>query len=73
MKEPEKIPLTDNPRSKEPEKIPLNKIYPEPMTNDVWDRFDTYNSTPVFAKKNNENNLENNSQSIQQLESHETD
>jgi hypothetical protein len=55
VKEPKKIPLTDNPRSKEPQRIPLKKSYPEPITQDLWIK--------------NENHLENNSQSIQQLES----
>jgi hypothetical protein len=49
MQEPNRIPLTNNPRSKQPKKFPLEKQYPEPITN--------------------ENNLENNSESIQELES----
>jgi len=66
MKEPKRIPLTDHPRNKEPEKIPLTKIYPEPITNDVWDRFDTENSPPVFAKKN-EDNKQDDKTSISEL------
>lgn len=68
MQEPKKIPLTDSPRSKEPQKIPLIKQYPEPIIDDVWDIYDTKCGPPVLAKKN-ENYLENNSQSIQELES----
>lgn len=68
MKEPEKIPLTDSPRNKEPQKI---RLYPEPITNDLWQAYDTKHGPPVLAK-NNENNLENNSQIIQELETNET-
>ena len=57
MKEPKKIPLTDHPRNKEPQKIPLSpsRHYDIDMTDDLW-------------IKDNENNLENNSQSVQSLE-----
>jgi hypothetical protein len=68
MKEPNRIPLTNNPRSKEPKKLPLEKQYPEPIIDDLWDSVYTQHSPPILAKKN-ENNLENNSQSIQELES----
>lgn len=67
MKEPKKIPLTDHPRIQEPKRIPLT-IYPEGMTDDLWEKVETNHSPPIFAKKN-ENNLENNSQIIQELES----
>ena len=70
MKEPRKIPLTDGPRSKEVSKIPL-QLYPEPISDDVWDRFDTPHGPIIFAKKN-ENNLENNSQSVQELGTDQT-
>lgn len=65
MKEPEKIPLTDNPRNKEPKKI---RLYPEPINDDLWQAYDTQHGPPILAKKN-EDTLENNSQSIQELES----
>lgn len=62
MKEPKRIPLTDNPRIKEPNKIPLQKldIYDIEMNgDDLWNR--------------NENNKQNNSQSISNLESDSSD
>lgn len=61
MKEPKKIPLTDSPRIQEPKKIPLTtpNQYDIDMSDDVW-------------IKNNENNKQNDSTSIQQLESDET-
>ena len=72
MKEPQRIPLTENPRSNEPQKRRL-VCYPEPMTDDVWERIDTKHSPPIFAKDNHEkNNLENYTQSIQELESNKT-
>jgi hypothetical protein len=57
MKEPKKIPLTDNPRNKEPEKLPLTtpNPYDIDMVDDIWVK--------------NENNKQNNTTSIQQLES----
>lgn len=58
MKEPEKIPLTNNPRSKTVTKIPLES-----------------NNYPTFVEIidwYNENYRQNNSQSIQQLESDKT-
>lgn len=60
MKEPKKIPLTDNPRNKEPQKIPLTTPcnYDIEMTDDIWIK--------------NENNKQNNQNSIQELESDET-
>jgi hypothetical protein len=60
MKEPQKIPLTDNPKTKEPRKIPLtsDRDYDIDMIDDIWTK--------------NENNQQNNSQSIQQLESDAT-
>jgi hypothetical protein len=48
--------------------LPLEKQYPEPIIDDLWDSVYTQHSPPILAKKN-ENNLENNSQSIQELES----
>lgn len=71
MKEPQRIPLTDNPRNKEPGKIPLTTNYPESMIDDLWERYDTISGPPIFAK-NNENNQQNNPTSIQKLESDET-
>jgi hypothetical protein len=63
MKEPKRIPLTDNPRNKEPQKLPLTtpSHYNIEMFDDVW------------IKTNNENNQQNNQTSVQQLESYETD
>jgi hypothetical protein len=57
MKEPKKIPLTDNPRNKEPEKIPLTTptYYDIEMADDLWIK--------------NENNKQNDQTSIQELES----
>lgn len=71
MKEPKRIPLTDNPRSKEPKKIPLTTSYPEPVVDDIWEKHDTINSPPVFSKIN-EDHKQNNTTSIQQLESDQT-
>lgn len=68
MKEPKRIPLTDNPKNKEPNKIPLKTNYPEPMVDDLWDRYDTSFGQTIFAKKN-EDNQQDNKTSIQQLES----
>lgn len=68
MQEPNRIPLTNNPRSKEPKRLPLNKQYSEPIIDDTWEVHDTKCGPPVLAKQN-ENHLENNSQSIQELES----
>lgn len=58
MKEPERIPLTNNPRNKEPKKIPLTRteVYDiEMLGDDLWNK--------------NENNQQNNSESIPELES----
>lgn len=57
MQEPNKIPLTDNPRNKEPKKIPLTtpNYYNIEMTDDLWIK--------------NENNKQNNQTSVQELES----
>jgi hypothetical protein len=72
MKEPEKIPLTDFPRRIEPKKIPLIKIqYPESITDDIWEKHDTNCGPPIFAKKN-ENHNQNDSKSISELESDQT-
>lgn len=65
MKEPERIPLTDNPRSKNVKKFPLTTTNPNP---DV----DNYKKLWVTPTANNENNSENNSQSISELESDST-
>jgi hypothetical protein len=61
MKEPQKIPLTNNPRHKEPKRIPLKALqhYDIEITNNILDQ--------------NENYSENNSESIPELESYETD
>jgi hypothetical protein len=60
MKEPTKIKLTDNPENKNVKLTPLpsNRHYDIEMLDDVWIK--------------NEDNKQNNSQSIQQLESDET-
>ena len=71
MKEPKRLPLTDNPRHKEPEKIPLTTNYPESIIDDLWERHYTISGPPIFAK-NNEDNQQNNTTSIQELESDET-
>jgi hypothetical protein len=57
MKEPKRIPLTDNPKKKEPQRIPLTtpNHYDIDMSDDIWIK--------------NENNQQNNTTSIQQLES----
>ena len=68
MQEPNRIPLTNNPRSKQAKKFPLKKQYPEPIIDDLCDTTHTQHSPPILAKKN-EDHLENNSQSIQELES----
>ena len=62
MKEPKRIPLTDNPKNKEPQRIPLTtpNHYDIDMSDDVW------------IKTDDENNQQNNTTSIQQLESDET-
>jgi hypothetical protein len=71
MQEPNRIPLTDNPRSKEPVKIPLTS-YSESIIDDLWERYDIPSGSQVFAKKN-ENNQQDNKASIQQLESDKVD
>ena len=71
MQEPKRIPLTDNPRIKEPIKIPL-KHYSEAMTDDIWDRFEVNCAPPIFAKQN-EDNQQNNTTSIPELESDKID
>jgi hypothetical protein len=62
MKEPKRIPLTDNPRNKEPQKLPLTtpNHYNIEMIDDIW------------IKTDNENNQQNDSKSICKLESNET-
>jgi hypothetical protein len=60
MKEPTKIKLTDNPKNKSVKLIPL------PSTQD----YDSEMSDNIWIK--NEDNKQNNSQSIQQLESDKT-
>jgi hypothetical protein len=62
MKEPSRIPLTDNPRIKEPVKIPLKTL-------DDWEIVTTNDCSGLILAKKNENNRENNTKSIQQLES----
>jgi len=64
MKEPKRIPLTDSPRIKEPKRIPLTD-------NEIWEVHDTNLGPPVLAR-NNENNRQDNTTSIQQLESDQT-
>ena len=73
MKEPKRIPLTDHPRTKEPNKIPLgsNRTYPESIQDDLWIREETNGGPPIFSK-HNEDNQQNNTTSIQQLESDKT-
>jgi hypothetical protein len=60
MKEPQRIPLTNHPKTKEPQRIPLtsDRHYDIDMSDDLWIK--------------NEDNKQNNSQSIQQLESDST-
>jgi threonine dehydratase len=60
MKEPTKIKLTDNPENKKVKLTPLpsTQYYDVEMSDDVWIK--------------NEDNKQNNSQSIQQLESDKT-
>jgi hypothetical protein len=67
MREPDKIPLTNNPRNKEPQKIPLTKIYPEPIIDDLYEPNEA--GCGVVWTKKNENNKQDNTQSIQELES----
>lgn len=66
MKEPKKIKLTESPESKKVNLIPLPPIdkYPDGMIDDVC---------TIKEYKKNEDNQQNNSQSIQQLESDTTD
>jgi hypothetical protein len=71
MKEPKRIPLTDNPRVKEPKRLPLTTSYPEPISDDLWEKHETQNSPPIFSKTN-ENNRQNDPTSIQELESDKT-
>jgi hypothetical protein len=60
MKEPKRIPLNDNIKNKEPQRIPLttSDYYDIDMSDDIWTQ--------------HENNQQNNTTSIQQLESDET-
>jgi len=60
MKEPKRIPLTDNPRNKEPQKLPLTtpNHYDIEMIDDVWMK--------------NENNQQDDKTSIQKLEPDQT-
>jgi hypothetical protein len=67
MKEPKRIPLTDNPRNKEPQKIPLTKIYPESMIDDLYDIHEA--GCGVVYTKKNENNQQDDKKSISELES----
>jgi hypothetical protein len=59
MKEPKRIPLTDNPRNKEPQKLPLI----------TYDNYDIGITDDLWIKTDNENNQQNNPTSIQELES----
>jgi len=68
MKEPQRIPLTDNPRCKEPNRIPLT-TYPESIKDDLWEKHDIENGPPPVFSKINENNKQHNTTSIQKLES----
>jgi hypothetical protein len=65
MKEPKRIKLTDSPTSKNVNLTPLPSLkdkYPDSMSDDIYIKpLETY-----------ENNQQNHSQSIQQLESDET-
>jgi hypothetical protein len=63
VKTPTPIPLTDNPRTKQPQKIPLKSI--------IYDAYDVKAEEQLYTK--NENNKQNNTTSIQELESYETD
>jgi hypothetical protein len=59
MKEPKKLPLTENPRNKEPQKLPLT-----PSNN--------YDIDNAYIWVNNENNRKDNKKIVSELESHET-
>lgn len=72
MKEPKRIPLSDNPRCKEPNRIPLT-TYSEPIKDDLWEKHDIGNGPPPVFSKINEDNQHNNTSSVQKLESDETD
>jgi hypothetical protein len=73
-KEPTKIRLTETPITKEVKKIPLPSINPNQydidMRDDVYIKPDT---DSIYKLIKDENNSENNSQSISELESYETD
>jgi hypothetical protein len=73
MKEPTKIRLTETPSpSKEVKKIPLPSINPNKydldMIDDVYIKAD---NDSIYIPIQNENNKQNNSESVQQLESDE--
>lgn len=61
MKQPQKIKLTDSPTSKNVNLIPLTSKnnYPDTMEDDIYTR----------SIEKNENNKQNNSESISELES----
>ena len=66
MKEPERIPLTNNPKNKEPKRIPLTSSsnYDIEMFDDIWQKYEMPGGSTILAKKN-EDNQQNNSESIQ--------
>lgn len=74
MKKPKSIPLSDNPRCKEVTKIPLNNNLNQFDINMQDDIYPDPNSYKTFWKtktveENNEDYQQNNSESIQKLES----
>jgi hypothetical protein len=70
MKEPKRIKLSETPTAKDVEKIPLPPINPNQydinMTDDVYIRPD---NDSIYTPIKNENNQQNNSESISELES----
>lgn len=69
MKEPERIPLTNSPKHKEPKRIPLTTStnYDIEMFDDLWTKHEMPGGSIILSKKN-EDNKQDNSESIQQLE-----
>jgi hypothetical protein len=75
MKEPQKIPLTNNPRSKDVKKFPLTQSnqFDIQMQNDTYSNPNNYKTFWKLFTINDEDNSQNNSTSIQQLESESSD
>ena len=66
MKEPKRIKLNDTPSAKDVKKIRLTSNYDLTMKDDIYIRPD---NDSIYKPINNENNKQNNSQSISELES----